>query len=199
MADTNEPSVPLEAPMQVWVRGGGTSTTAQDNQDAARRADTEERRKQEEAKFKIVRERPHEAHMHSMALGGKDTHAAIVLELKHPKDNTIQDWITCELSQQPLADGTGMELLLILACPRCIITHGRPTDESQLTIRESNRKFYLDSRPRDQGGKAGELWVNPKDPNEVVTLAGTVTTEDWITCPACNWKFKIDASVVHTR
>lgn len=208
-------STPLVAPMG-FVKGGTTSAR-EDERVAALHADTHRRRAMEDSRFRAARAHaPHDlkqlrntgisARMNQMSLGGADSHAMVVLGLKHKKDNQILDWITCEISVQGAeADA---ELLLIICCPQCVFRHGRHPQDSQLTIRQSNRKFYLDQRTRNErqpnaklGFCAGEPWVNPSDPDEVITVAGMVTTEDWIKCPnlGCSWEFKIDDSVVHTR
>jgi hypothetical protein len=133
-------------------------------------------------------------------LGGQSSHASIVLALKHPKDDVFLDWITCELIQQGEDHDPNMELVLNLCCPRCILTEGRPTGESQIKIHQSNRMFYFTRRP-PKWNKTGHIWVNPKDPNEVVTLAGTIDMPEWASCGGlgCQWRFTIEDSVVHTR
>lgn len=198
----------IEAPMAVFVKGG-TLTSAYEKQLQKEDWEAEERRKLQDAQALAARtgklpqqlatnelraDAPGVGKLSSMRLGGSKSHASVVLGLKHPKDTTIQDWIICELSQQPGADGKP-ELVLIVACPRCIKTLHRHPQRAQMTIRESNRKFWLDTR------RQGEIFANPEDPNEVVTLAGTITTEGWITCPqlGCGWKFKIDDSIVHSQ
>ncbi len=198
----------IEAPMGMWVKGG-TPTSAYEKQLQKEDYDAEQRRKLQDAQAQAARtgKLPDQlatrelaagtagvGKLSSMRLGGSKSHASVVLALKHPKDTTIQDWIICELSQQPAADGKP-ELVLIMACPRCIKTLHRHPQRAQMTIRESNRKFWLDTR------RAGEIFSNPEDRNEVVTLAGTITTDGWITCPhlGCGYRFKIDDSVVHSQ
>lgn len=145
------------------------------------------------------------AKISQMSLGGRKSHAQVVLGLKHPKDGQVLDWITCEITTQ--GEGDAQELALIVCCPRCTLRLRRPSDESQMTIRQSNRMFWLDQRTRSErspnpilGFCAGDTWVNPAAPEEVYTIAGMVTTQDWIKCPhLCGWKFKIDDSVVYSE
>lgn len=199
MADETKPEPkPIEAPMAAWVKGG-TMTSAYAKELAARDYDAEQRRKLQDEQMRATRTGrlpgalqtrelaagpPGVAKLSSLKLGGRNTHASVVLGIRHPKDNLIQDWIICELSAEPKEDG-GQELVLIVACPKC-------ERDRQMTIRQSNRMFYLDTR------RQGEIWVNPTDPNEIVTLAGTITTHDWIKCPGCGWRFKVDDSVVRS-
>lgn len=196
---TKQEKKKIEAPMAVWVHGG-TSSSAQDKQDAIQHADAERRRAQQSQSYAEAGRNPQAAKMHTLSLGGRDAHAGIVLALKHPKDDTVMDWITCELSSQP-EEGGGVELMLVLCCPRCVYKLNRHPDRSQIHIRQSNRMFWLDERTGDQGGQRGELWVNPNDATEVVTLAGTITTKDWCKCPheGCGWTFRADESVVYTK
>lgn len=195
---------------------GGTTSSREDARVAALHADSERRRAMEDARFREARAHsPSDlkqlgqtgisANISQMSLGGRSSHAMVVLGLKHPKDNQILDWITCEITTQ--GQGEDAELALIVCCPRCIFKLGRHPEEAQLTIRQSNRMFWLDQSPRSErkpnaslGFCAGDTWVNPADPNEVLTIAGMVTTKDWLTCPnlGCGWRFKIDDSVVHT-
>lgn len=193
---------------------GGTTSVREDQRAAMLHADSEKRRAKEDSRFQMARaHRPDDlrqlkdtgisAKMSQLSLGGRSSHAMVVLGLKHPRDNQILDWMTCEVSLQGDDD-----LALIVCCPRCVFTHGRHPEECQLTIRRSNRMFWLDQRKRDErqpnsalGFCAGDTWVNPSEPSEVLTIAGMVTTKDWLRCPnlGCSWRFKIDDSVVHTE
>lgn len=197
----------IHAPLASWVKGG-TMTSAYEKQLAAEDADAERRRREQDEQMQaprtgelpsFLRGREEQfqgrgvSKLSTMNLGGSKTHASVVLGVRHPKDNEILDWLTCELLTQPKDDGQP-ELILQMICIRCVKTLHRHSQRSQFKIHQSNRMFWLDTR------RAGELWVNPSDPNEVVTIAGTITTNDWCTCPhlGCGWRFKIDDSVVRT-
>ena len=204
--DKAAPPREIQAPMGMWVKGG-TLTSAYEKQLQAEDYDAEQRRLQQDAQAQAAKtgvlpkylrgneidDKPGLGKLSSMNLGGSKTHAAVVLGIRHPKDNEILDWIICELTAQPDDQG-GQELVLHMACPRCIKTLHRHSQRAQIHIRQSNRMFWLDTR------RAGEVFVNPENPNELVTLAGTITTNDWITCPGlgCGWKFKIDDSIIRT-
>lgn len=198
----------IEAPADAWVKGGTTSLR-HDTQEQKEHAEAETRRQAEIERRKIVAANPQEAKSYSMDLGSHQNHAVVVLCLKHPKDNRVLDWIICELTQVATVSGDS-ELALNMCCPRCIFTLNRHPEKSQFMIRQSNRMFWLDSRTRMQrrdnptsgwSGAAGELFVNPQAPEDgPVTIAGTITTQDWITCPhlGCGWRCKIDDSIVYT-
>jgi len=130
------------------------------------------------------------------ALGGQRTHASIVLAMKHPKDNQILDWMVCEFSEQ----GKDGDLLLVMCCPRCVFQLGRPMGEAQFHIQEANRKFYFTPAPPKWNREFGHIWRNPKDPNEVVTIAGTIDMPEWGHCPhlGCRWRFTIEDSILYT-
>jgi hypothetical protein len=230
MADDPTPAAPKPPPvnpMAAWVKGG-TTTLKYDLDQARQHAESEARRDTQDAQQQIVRQSPNEARMHSMKLGGKSTSAMIVLGLRHPKDNQILDWITCELSMEPRDELTclkcghvwepiGQAALAVVGCPKCqhqILQHvhhdpdlmlqmccirciqkGVHMDQAQMKIHQKNRMFWLDTK------RAGELWANPNDPSDIVTLAGTITTQGWIKCPGlgCNWEFVIEDSVVRTK
>ena len=173
---------------------GGTTSTEYDRQVAVQRADTERRRNYQDAQMRVAKANPQDVRMRTRLLGGQSQYPTIVLAVKHPKDNEILDWMTCEIIDQ---EG---ELVLIVVCLRCVFTLGRPMGEAQIQIKQSNRKFYYEPQP-PKWAKGARVWVNPKDPNEVITLAGTVTMPEWGHCGnlGCGWTFTIDDSVIYTK
>jgi hypothetical protein len=199
------PKVNLSAPMAGFVKNGSTSAK-HDRWMSQKLADSAKRRSEEDAKFAVAAAKPKEAKMHQQKLGGRKDHPVAVLGIRHPKDHSILDWMICEITQQPTPDGKGVDLMLMMQCPRCIITYGRPAEETIMHIRQSNRMWHLDRRTKNERKLnpimhtcAGELWVNPEDKSEVVLIAGMVTTDDWCHCPLCDWTFKIDESVVYSK
>ena len=200
-----QPRKSLTAPMASWVKNGST-TGKHDRWMEAKLADAKRRRAEEDAKFAQAAKTPNEAVIRQEKLGGRKEHPVAVLGLRHPKDHSIQDWMICEITEQPTPDGLGLDLMLMMQCPRCIRTYHRPPEETIMHIRQSNRMWHLDRRTRKDRALnpimhtcGGEVWVNPEDKSEVVVVAGTVTTDDWCHCPLCDWTFKIDDSVVYTK
>ena len=196
---------PLTAPMASWVKNGSTSAK-HDKWMAAKLADAKKRRATEDAKFKAAAKDPKHAKMRQQKLGGRKEHPVAVLGLRHPKDHSILDWMICEITDQSAPDGKSVDLMLMMQCPRCIKTYHRPPEETVMHIRQSNRMWHLDRRPKTERSMnpimhtcAGEIWVSPEDKTEVVVIAGMVTTDDWCHCPLCDWTFKIDDSVVYTK
>lgn len=179
------------APMTSFVRGGTLSSRAE-YELAAKRADADTRRNAEAARHRIAREDPLNARMRVADLGSKQNHAWVVLEFRN-SDNRAEEFMTCELTagrlDDPKYDPT--ELTLMMCCVRCM--HKVGMSEANFKFSNKHKRFDLDQR------RAGEIWVNPLDPNEIVTLAGTIFLHEVVTCPLnCGWRFKIDNSVVKT-
>jgi hypothetical protein len=174
----------IELPMSSFVRGG-TLTSAYEKQLAFAKADAEARRAKEDERQRLVQAHPDNAHQYQASLGGHRQHAAVVLVVKHRKDNVDLDYIICELIAQD--DGT---LMLVMACPSC----AQRGIADNFSIKQANRHFELDVRHQ------GELWVNPKDTREIVTLAGKINLTEWTRCPnlGCSYRFKIDNSVLRS-
>lgn len=179
----------------VFVRHGGTTTSAQDKADAKFRADTARRRAVDQQRRNLESASARGdasagiAKSFSHKMTSHQDNLVVVLNLVN-RAGTVIDWSVCELSIVEHSDPP--ELMLIMVCPRCVMTLGRPQGESQLRIRQSNRMFSLDTKKKD------EIWVNPSDPSEVYTLAGTITSHGRIRCPAqgCGFTFEVEDSNV---
>jgi hypothetical protein len=164
-----------------WMRGG-TRTTAYENQLAQQKLAAAQARALEDERTRKAEDGSDEAKQYKKVIGGNKHYAGIILEVKHPKDNVVLDYIDCELTV-----GDDEKLILVMACYRCFMRTG---EASNLTIRQGHRYFELDQR------RQGELWVNPKNPQHIVTLAGTINLTERVTCPGCYMQFVIDDSVV---
>lgn len=158
-----------------------TTSTRHDQQKAKERAEEAKRRAHLDRTRALAKANPDQAKLYSHSLGGVGTHASIVIKIPH-KDKSTVSFMTCELS----VDSEG--LTLILVCPSCLFRQGRPMGESQLTLRSWHRNFTLDAYGQ------GELWVNPQNPSETVTLAGTIETHGVCSCPDCHFKFELEKS-----
>lgn len=175
----------IENPMTSWMRGGATMTSAYEQQLKQQAEAAKKARDLEDSRQRAAEQNPDNAKQHKLAIGGNKSFPGIVLEVREPRDHKVLDYITCELTAQE--DGT---LALIMACFWCFQKTGR---NEQLTIRQSHRHFELDTR------RQGELWVNPKNHQEIVTLAGTIHLTETVTCPVCAIRFVIDNSVVRVK
>ena len=176
----------------VYVRMGTTSS-AYDQQIARQDHDTKARQKLQDQQAAIAASRPGEAMLRTCSLGGKSTHATVILALKHSKDNVVTDYMTCEIMQH------GEELVLQMMCPRCVFRHHRKPWDSQFKIHQTNRNWFFTPSKLPKWARGENLWVNPEDPREVLTIPGTVDLPEWAYCPVCNWAFQIEDSVIKTR
>jgi hypothetical protein len=188
--ETIKPSPPrsLEAPMTSFVRGG-TISSAYEQDLARKRADAEARRAHQDEERRVA-QTDQRARLSTVAdLGSHQNHAVVVLEFRN-SDNKAEEFMVCELFAEQSSDPS--ELSLNMCCPFCAPVVG--SAESQFKFSSKHRKFELDQR------RAGELWVNPKDPTEFYTLAGAIHLTEAVTCPGlgCAWRFRIDNSVIHT-
>lgn len=172
----------VEAPMMSWMRGG-TMTSAYERQLAQQKAAAERARAVEDSKTRAAENDPEHAKQYKRVVGGNKSFAGIVLEVRHPRDNVVLDYVECELT----LDEVGA-LVLNMACPKCALRG--VTDNFKFSQR--HKRFELDTR------RQGELWVNPRNPRHIVTLAGTIQLTEAVTCPnlGCGFRFKIDSSVI---
>lgn len=158
-------------------------TAAYEQQLAQQKHQAEIARNLEDSKRQAAENNPSEARQYRQTIGGNKQFPGIVLEYKHPKDNTVLDYIECELIV-----GDDAMLTLNMACPHCALRG--VTDNFKFS--QKHRRFELDTR------RQGQLWVNPKNPSHIVTLAGTIHLTEPVTCPnlGCGKRFVIDNSVM---
>lgn len=202
----NTPKSPLEVPMAAWVRGG-TTTYANDMAQAEADAAAEARRQAEAERHRIAFQNPAEARMHTTSLFSKQRDAMVVLGFRDLRERKILDFMMCELLRRP-SDGDTDELMLMFCCPYCVNKYGRKAGDAQYRVHQSNRPFSLDQRTSAQRAPhplglpiAGDIWANPENPQDVVRVAGTITTHGPIKCDGrgCHWRFDIDDSVIVTQ
>lgn len=171
--------------MTSWMRGGATMSSAYEQQLLKQKEEAKRAHAIEDSRTKAAELNPIEAKQRRKALAGNREFPGIVLEVREPRDHKVLDYIECELTV-----GEDGSLTLIIACWNCFQKTGR---NEQLTIRQSHRHFELDTR------RQGELWVNPKNHQHLVTLAGTIHLTEVTTCPVCAVRFVIDNSVVREK
>ena len=184
------PKTPLELPMASWVKGG-TTTARHDAQVAAARADAERRRTIEDNRQRFALSNPQEAKIRALNLTDSRQHPIVMLFVKRPEDLVCE--MTCELIMRPTTElfrGEKFQWLLQIVCPACVYRNGRLMSESQLSIQQINRYFWLDKK------REGELYVTPS--GDAYTLAGTIHTQDWIRCDhlGCGFRFRISNSEI---
>jgi hypothetical protein len=187
-----------------FIRGGGTSTWAEDQRAAAEHADAERRRDEEVARAKLAQASPEQAMLKSVKLGGRSSHDSIILAVRGPRDTMLLDWQVCELWQTKRSEGASLlteaiplddlELHFAMVCMRCVFTNNVHPEKAQLTVHQAQKKFTFTPRPPKWIGS--HIWMNPKDPSEVVTVAGTIDLTEWCSCAKCGWRFQIDDSII---
>jgi hypothetical protein len=202
MSDEPASKKEVELPMMSFVRGGTTSA-GHDALIAKSDFEARQRQSQYDDMTQASADAGDMSRQYTNKLGGFSSHASIVLALRNKKDNTIDTYLMCEITDQ----GDHLELNMI--CPHCAATPGASW-RSQFKVSQQNRGWSLDTRmasqrkpnplvPASHGWVAGDIWSNPEPPHEVLTIAGTVTTHGPIKCPTCGWTFDIEDSIVRTR
>lgn len=97
-----------------------------------------------------------------------------------------------EITMVQSPGGVGMEPMFTLVCPRCI-ERGTPQGQAQLQVRNSHRKFDVDT------SKAGPQRVHVGNGvNQILMVHGTVTVHDVVRCSntGCGWRARITDSIV---
>jgi hypothetical protein len=193
---------------QDYVKGGGTSSSAQDQRAAMERADAERRRELHAAELAVIKadrelaekdptaralaaklggEGGLSARMYTHSLGGLSDNAVVVLKVENA-DGSAKTYVICNLSATEHDGGPAWDLVIV--CPSCLYKKGLGVAKSHITLRSWHRKFTLDEK------HAGVLWVSPLDnkegePPQAYTLAGSIHTHETQTCPTCAYKFEI--------
>lgn len=174
---------------------GGTTSSAYDRQLAEAKDNAEQRRAHQDRQFEMGARGIQDgeaASLHSMRLKDQGT-PSLVLEYM-ARDKTVRQECIGEFTMVPMPDGQGMEPMFTLVCPRCL-ERGVPSDDAQLMVRNSHRRFDLDERKKN----TIKVVTNPVTGEPIpIILAGTITCDDIIRCSNfnCNWAVRIDDSKV---
>lgn len=183
-------------PIDVFVKGG-TTTTHWDNEQKALAAQSEELRAHQDAqRAEVVRARREGgaiASLLSMQLASQGN-PKVLIEYVY-RDSALNRECIGELAQLPDSERPGEnDLALILVCPYCLKRTGRQ-DQSQLMIRHSVRPFDVRWSTELDYPQDKRHWVNPLD-GSFHNIAGLVTTRDRVKCDAlgCSFRFRIDDS-----
>lgn len=190
---STEPAPPaptlMGMPLAVFVKGGTTSD-AWDQEKKRQYAESDARRAHQDNVQQAVADAQGKPNIatgllsHQLLSRGNPK---IVIEYVYG-DAALNRECLAELALAPLPDNPDeSEMILALVCPHCLKRTGRQ-DDSQLMIRESHRKFWLDDTKK-------RIWHNDVD-GSVHMLAGNITLADRVKCPAlgCSWAFRIDDS-----
>lgn len=192
-ADARAYSVP-----DMFMRGG-TRTSAHDLWEASLTYDEERRRAQDDFDRKaasIPVEQGGAMLYESPLTGSPDVDKAyVMLDLLTSRGEQAYDQhgkptkMLCDIT---VVNHDTMELALIVVCPRCK-QNGRPMSRCELTIRQSNRMWHLDTRTEgeliiveDVDYYTGEKVV------ENYRSAGKVMDSERFSCGDCGWAAHID-------
>ncbi len=179
----------MGVPIDVFVRGGTTSD-AWDQQKARQYAQSDALRAAQDGRYQAIDEAQGKPNIATGMLSRQLLSRAnpkVVIEYVYG-DAALNRECLAEIALAPLPDNPDeSEMVLVLVCPHCLKRTGR-MDDSQVMIRESHRKFWLDDTKK-------RVWHNHAD-GSVHMLAGNVTLKDRVKCTAlgCAWAFRIDDS-----
>lgn len=179
--------------MQFIVRGG-TTTSAWDKEQARREADAEVRRKQLDADRRLA-SIPLEqggAMMFDHNFADPLTTPKVHIRYVNSKKETIMDQL-CEM----VTDDISGDTILQFVCPKCVMRGIHPGD-AQCTVRDSNRKWHLDTRTSGMA-KIQTVDMRGRPVLEPYLNAGMIMDTDVLVCPAfnCGAKYKIHKNMLY--
>jgi hypothetical protein len=173
---------------------GGTTSARYDEEVAQTEEDARRRRLVQDAQY--AKAQGPRRLGESVRLGSQklinETSPRLVLSYMK-KDKTVGQQAISEITTVAIPDRPDeIETNFTMVCPRCV-ARGIPQGQSQMHIRDSHRKFWLDERKR--GVVMVEFGWGEK---QAVLIAGTVTCQDIIRCSAhnCDFACRIDDSKV---
>jgi hypothetical protein len=183
----------VKAPV-VFMKGGSTSA-AYDKQIAQKKADAEARRSLQDQQMDVAN-RPAQlggpaevARLGSHKMITSESPRLVLRYLN--RDKSLRQECISEVTSIAGQRPGEIDTMFSLVCPKCL-ERGLPQGESQLFVRNSHRKFHLDTR------KAGPRIVETPFGRDVVLVCGTVTVDDPVRCSNfnCTWAVRIDGSDV---
>ena len=191
-----EPRKIAGVPLDVFVKGG-TTTSTWDNEQKALAAQSEQLRAHQDAQRAEVARAQREGgaitSLVSMPLATAGN-PKVIIEYVYG-DSALNRECMGELTEMPHPEKPGeKDLAIIIVCPHCLRRTGRQ-DQSQLMIRNSVRPFSIRWATESDYPQDKRHWVNPLD-GSFHHVAGLVTTHDRIKCDAlgCTFRFRIDGS-----
>lgn len=175
--------------MGVFVKGGTTSS-AWDREQKRQYRSSDARRRHQDRQRAAVKAAAGSASVRSALFSmqlGAPQNPKVVLKYK-ARDSALDREGICELIDESVGEEKHYRLLLV--CPKCLERTGRQ-DYAQTMVTSRNKRLWLDE------SKKG-IWVDP-DSGMSYRIAGTITTGELCTCTAlgCDWKFRIDDSVLY--
>jgi hypothetical protein len=180
------------SPLQIIVKGGTTSS-AYDKQRAKQAHMSEvgrahQDRQQAAAAHGAGMTKDGFVHAKLTSLRMHDTGSPRVVFYYLNRDKSVRQECVGEIVLTPDGDE-----LFTLVCPKCL-ERGEPHGSSQVMVRKSHRKFFLDTK---QEGKMVQL-IDPYGVPFYVRICGTIFVDDLIRCSnfGCTWAVRIADSKV---
>jgi hypothetical protein len=198
LSDATEPTKTLfGVPLMTFVKGGTTSS-AHDRRVAELEFDAQKRRAEaDDDRRKMIFEGA-KISSQNFASDPSAEKAVVELHYMNSRNEPMYDHgerVRC-LADVMFVDGQDQELALIIVCPDCL-TRGMPQGQAQLRIRQSNRKWELDT------SKAGALIIwDETDPLTGISFkkpyrsAGEVIESERFSCE-CGWAARIARNKVY--
>jgi len=200
MSDDKADAPKYEFGVPVVIVKGGTSTGAYDREREKRKADAEMRRAQLDEQMAAGRQGAtvDQSGFTLARLGSArmvTEHSPRLVLYYMNRDHTVRQECKSEITttEHP-TDPARLDMTFALVCPRCL-ERGEPQGESQMLVRESHRKFWIDERTKGSVIALRDPWGN-LDP---VIICGTVTVQDIVRCKNynCNYAVRINDSKVY--
>lgn len=175
------PGQPVRGP--ITIMRGGTTSSAVDAANAAFMAETRQRwaeRDAERAEASVPVEAGGAVEK-SLDLG--QPHMNLVAVVGY-KDRDTYHYMQCDIHEMETEDGT-VDLAFVFVCMKCI-KRGMPQTMAQNLVRNSNRKWHLDTKFR------GEIF-HDHTTREVWRLAGRIECDEILKCDkiGCDGRYKI--------
>lgn len=175
------------------IMKGGTTSSRYDNELAKKNADAEKRRQHQDTQMAIAQKQGGAdgsiARLGSHKLLNSDSPRLLLQYLN--RDRSVRQECISEITHINGANQGELDMMFSLVCPKCL-ERGVPQGESQLFVKNSHRKFHLDTR------KAGPRRVESAFGIQVLLVCGTVSVDDVVRCSNfnCTWAVRIDDSKV---
>lgn len=191
MTEEKKTSVAAVAP-SIFVKGGTTSAKY-DNLMAKKAADADARRAHQDKQEALAKQQAGAdgsiARLGSRKLISADSPRLVLRYLN--RDKTVRQECISEITNIAGKEQGTLDTMFSLVCVKCL-ERGLPQGECQLIVKDSHRKFFIDSK------KAGPVVVDTPYGKQMILVCGTVTVQDTIRCSNfnCTWAVKIDDSNV---
>jgi len=175
---------------------GGTTPASYDAEMNRRREDAERRRDHQDRAYAWqtqAQKHGEAAKLGSMMFMDRGSPRLVLYYMA--KDGTVAFECKSEITLVPDEEKpTQWQTMFAMVCPKCV-ARGVPQGESQMLVRDTHRRFWLDERRKGEIVMLKYTWGF----RESVILAGTVTVQDVVKCSNfnCDYAVRIEDSKVY--